>query len=171
MNVPIHPMLVHVPLGLAVILPAIAVILGVAIWRGRLRPIAWAAVVALQAVLFAGGLAALHSGEGEEERVESVVPEAVLEGHEDAARIFVGLAAATLVVGALALLGKKRLAHGAIALSAALTFAVLGSALWVGKLGGEIAYAHGAAAAYAASPPAGAPAGIAPVRASDEDDD
>ena len=157
MNVPIHPMLVHVPLGLAVILPAIAVVLAITIWRGRLRPLAWAAMVALQAVLFVGGLVALRSGEGEEERVESIVPKAALEEHEQAASIFVGLAAATMLVGTVALISNKRLANGAIVVSAAMTFAVLGTALWVGKRGGELAYAHGAAAAYAAPRATGAP--------------
>ena len=97
---PLHPSLVHLPLGLAVLMPFLAAGFGWAVWTGRVRLRAWAAVVALQAALVVGGLVALQSGKAEEERVESVVTDAAIETHEEAAELFLWAAGLTLVVAA-----------------------------------------------------------------------
>ena len=71
-SLPLHPAIVHLPLGLAFLMPALALGFGWALWTGRIRARAWIAIVALQAVLLGGGLAAMNTGEREEDRVETL---------------------------------------------------------------------------------------------------
>ncbi len=68
-SLPLHPALVHLPLGLAFVMPFLAVSLAWALWVRRVPRLTWAIVVALQTVLLAGGLVALRTGEAQ--RTES----------------------------------------------------------------------------------------------------
>ena len=69
-SLPLHPAIVHLPLGLAFVIPALAVGFAWALWTGRIRQRAsWIAILALQAVLLTAGLAAMNTGEREEDRV------------------------------------------------------------------------------------------------------
>jgi hypothetical protein len=165
-TVPLHPALVHVPLGLAAVLPLVAAGLAVALWRGLLARRAWIVLVALQALLVAGGAMALASGDREEDRVERVVGKAAVHRHEEAAEAFLWTAAAVLAAAAAVLVLPARAASaGAFAVVAG-TLLVGALALRAGKAGGELVYLHGAAAAYGAAP------GPAPVAgAGDRDDD
>lgn len=88
METPLHPALVHLPLGLAAVLPIAALGLALALWRGWLPARAWVGLVVLQAMLVAGGVVALRTGEADEERVERTVGEASIEAHEHAAQRF-----------------------------------------------------------------------------------
>ena len=147
-NVPLHPMIVHFPIVLSVLLPIVAI---AAIWAIRaqmLKPrLAWSIPLVLAVALLGSGYAASQTGEAEEDRVEKVVPESVLHEHEEAAERFVAI---TAVVALIALVG---LAGGAIG-SAARVVATVGSFVivlagyQVGKAGGELVYKHDAAAAY-----------------------
>lgn len=161
-TLPLHPAVVHLPLGLAMLMPFVAAGFGWAVWTGRVRPRAWLAVVALQLVLVGSGLVAMNTGEAEEDRVESVVQEAALSRHEALADQFVWSAAATLGITALVLLAGRRHRPGATraltATAVAATIGVSAMALRVGHAGGQLVYAHGAAAAYA-SPAASQPGG------------
>lgn len=159
-DLPLHPAIVHLPLGLAVVVPLLALAIGVAVRRGALPLRSWLIVVALQAVLVAGGLFALRTGEQDEERAEDRVAESTLDRHEALAKRFVWSAGGTLVLGAAVLVLRS---HPATAtLMAATTVASLltaGAGLQVGHSGGAIV--HG-------------PAGIAATAggtAADEDDD
>ena len=158
---PLHPSLVHLPLGLAVLMPFLAAGFGWAVWTGRVRLRAWAAVVALQAALVVGGLVALQSGKAEEERVESVVTDAAIETHEEAAELFLWAAGLTLVVAAGAFVGKAPVTRAAIGLSGVMMVGVLAAGIRVGHAGGQLVYAHNAASAYqtkTAATPGGAAA-------------
>lgn len=154
---PLHPLVVHLPLALALITPLLAAGLLLAWWRGWLPGRrAWAVIVVLQALLAVSAWTALRTGMAEEERVEKVVGESVLEAHEEAAEVFLGAVAGVLVLSALALLVP---AEGASRLVATLALAGMilgiGLAVRVGEAGGELVYRHGAATAYhAPAPPA-----------------
>lgn len=144
-----HPKLVHVPMALGVLMPFIALGLLLAWRRGWLPPRAWWVAVALQGVLLASGVVALRSGEAEEDRVESVVAEAQIEAHEEAAQVFVLGSAVVLAM----MLGAGVLAARGAGLPAAAaatvgTLVVLGLGYRTGQAGGELVYRHGAAAAY-----------------------
>jgi hypothetical protein len=156
-SVPLHPALVHVPLGLAFALPLLAAGLAVALWRGHVTRRAFLPLVLLQAVLVAGGVLALNSGEREERTVARIVGKAPIHEHEEAAEAFVraSVAALILAAGAAAVAGRTGRALSAATVVA--TLAVAGLAHRAGKAGGELVYARGAALAY--GPPA---AGAAP---------
>jgi uncharacterized membrane protein len=158
-NVPLHPALVHLPIGLALAAPALVVGLGFAIARGALPRRAWWVAVGLQVLLVAGGIAAAQFGDREEKRVARVVPESLIHEHEERAELF--LWSAAIGVGALTAAGLllARRPRGAIALAAAATVATAGLALYTGKAGGALVYDHGAASAWLPGP---APVAVRP---------
>lgn len=153
-TVPLHPALVHVPLGLALALPLVAGGLAYALWRGLAPRRTWLVAVALQAVLVAGGVAALRTGEADARRVEPVAGEAAVEAHEEAAEVFLWGAAAVLALAVTVLALPDRLAAAAALAATAGTLAVSVLAVRTGKAGGELVYARGAAAIYAGTAPA-----------------
>ncbi len=144
---PLHPAVVHLPMALAVLVPILAGLCLAAIWRGLLPARAWAAIVLLQALLLGTAWVALETGEHEEERVERWVGEQHIEAHEEAAERFMLLAGLTLLpIGAGLLPGRR--GFGARVAGTAAALAVLGAGAYVGHLGGELVYEHGAASAY-----------------------
>ncbi|MFO0584246.1 MAG: DUF2231 domain-containing protein [Anaeromyxobacter sp.] len=157
-TVPLHPAIVHVPLGLAFVIPLVAAAIAVAVQRQRLPRSALAVVVGLQLVVAGGGFVAMAIGDREAHRVEAVVGEPAVEAHEERAELFVWSSVAVLVAAAALLVVPAR-ALGA--LSAAVVVGSAGvAALGVraGHAGGQIVYTHGGAAAFGAHPP---PAAVA----------
>jgi uncharacterized membrane protein len=144
---PLHPAVVHLPIALAVLMPAIALVALLAIRRGAAATRTWAGVVLLQGLLLGSGWLAVETGEREEEQVERFVPEARIEEHEEAGERFRNVAAGALVVSALGLLAGRAGGAARIATVAA-GVAVLLAGVSVGHSGGELVYRHGAAEAY-----------------------
>ena len=140
-DLPLHPAIVHVPLGLAVVAPLLAFGIALAIRRGALPSRSWLIVVGLQAVLFCGGLLALRTGEQEEERVEERVAKSALDLHEAQAERFVWTAGGTLVVSAAALVLRSHAATAALMAATTLaTVVTAGVGLQVGHSGGAIVH-------------------------------
>lgn len=169
-SIPLHPALVHLPLGLAFILPALALGFAWAVWKGRVRPFAWLAIVVLQGVLLGGGLLAMKTGEREEERVESIVPETAIEQHQSYAEQFLWATGLTLATAGMVLVLRRR-PEAVRALTAATvlgTFVVAGTALRVGHAGGQLVYARNAGAAYASGNNKTAAAGEAAIETPSE---
>lgn len=165
-----HPKVVHVPMALGVLMPLIAGGLLLAWWRGWLPRRAWLLAAGLQAILVVSGVLALRSGEAEEERVERVVPEALIEAHEEAAEGFVWASGGVLVVMLLAAgLGARGAGLPLAGAATAGALLVLGLGYRTGQAGGALVYQHGAAAAYGAT--AGAPGAARPAVAPVRDDD
>lgn len=153
-TLPLHPAIVHLPLGLAFVLPFLAAALAVAVWRQRLPRAAFAVVVGLQALLVAGGVVAMQLGEREEDRVEVVAGKAVIHAHEERAEVFVWTAAGVLAAS-VALLFVPPAYVAALSVLVVLGtagVAVLGAL--TGHAGGQIVYAHGGAAAFGPGAPA-----------------
>ena len=144
---PLHPALVHLPIGLAVVMPFAAIAVLLAIRSGALPDRSWALVVALQLAVSLGGWAAFETGGQEEERVERVVSERFIEAHEEAAERFLFIAIGTLIATAAGLLQRRRgeIGRGLAVLGSVATLAAAAS---VGHLGGQLVYVHGAAGAY-----------------------
>ena len=146
METPLHPALVHLPLALSLVVP----LLLLAVWLGRAR-LGWvrttlALPVALQALLFAGAMVSMNTGEDEEERVENRVPHAAIEKHEDLAGAFTWAAGTVLAVLSLgALLSTRRAGRMLCAIAGAGSLAVAGLGLAAGHAGGDLVYVHGAA--------------------------
>jgi uncharacterized membrane protein len=146
---PLHPAVVHLPLGLAVLMPLIAAGFAWAVWTGRIGVNAWWAVVALQVLLVGSGYVAMRAGHAEEERVEAVVDASMIHEHEELAEQFVWGAGATLAIAVLVFVVRKSsatpLLMAAVVLAAV---AVAALAVRTGQAGGELVYVHGAASAY-----------------------
>ncbi len=163
---PLHPVIVHFPVVLALLLPIFA---GGALWaiRRGARPLrAWAIPAALAAALALSSWVAVETGEAAEDTVERVVPHAAMETHEDAAELFL---VASGVLAVVAVAGLARGAAGRTArVSAALgTLALVALAFRVGHSGGQLVYRYGAASAYTDS----SAAPVADSRSSDDGDD
>lgn len=169
-TVPLHPALVHVPLGLAFVLPLATVALAFALWRGLVPRRTWVVAVVLQAILLAGAGVALQTGERDEKRVERITGEAAIEAHEEAAEVFIWGAAIVLGLAAAVTVVPRRAVGAFAAVAAAGTFVVAGLAYRTGKAGGELVYARGGAAAYGPAATAGSTAQLELTDHENEDD-
>lgn len=148
---PLHPAVVHFPIVLMFAVPLVMAGALFAIRRGARPRRAWLLAVGTAAALSLSAWTAVQTGEREEERVEPVVTDAALEAHEEPAERFL------LLTGVLALVAAAGLAGGSagrIARVAALagSLGIVAAGIQVGHSGGELAYRHGAAAAYTAPP-------------------
>lgn len=166
-----HPKIVHLPLALALLMPFIAGGLAWAWWRDWLPARGWVVAIALQTALLGTGLAAIQTGEAQEERVESVVSERFIEAHAEAAEVFVwgsGVVLSLMLV-ALLMAGRRSAGLALAAVSTLGTLVVFVLGYRAGDAGGALVYEHGAAAVYAQ------PAGQAPPtpwgQIADDDDD
>ena len=175
-GMPLHPLVVHFPIVLTFLLP-ISVL--VALWtirRGTTRRRAWAVPFAVAAALSLSSFVAVETGENEEDRVERVVAEGVLHGHEEAAERFLVLSGVLLLIAAAGFL-PKTVGQAARLVTAVGAIALVAAGAQVGHSGGTLVYRHGAASAYA-DPAMARPGGesVAAVsaraeRADDEDRD
>jgi hypothetical protein len=148
-DIPLHAAIVHIPLGVAVVVPLFAIALSAALARGLVDRRAWVVVVALQAVVVVGGFAAMNTGHTEEETVERVVAKKPIHEHEERGEAFVYAATVTLALAASAFfVGPQRIAMiaGATALATVVNVVL---AVRAGQAGGELVFKHGAASAYA----------------------
>jgi hypothetical protein len=149
-SLPLHPAIVHLPLGLAFLMPALALGVAWTLWRGGIRSRAWLPVILLQAVLVSAGLVAMKTGERDEERVERIVPAAAIHRHEEYAEQFVWAAGLTLVPAVLVFVFRKpAVARAMTILTVAGTFVSAAAAIRAGHAGGQLVYMHNAGAAYA----------------------
>jgi uncharacterized membrane protein len=144
---PLHPLIVHLPIAMTVLLPLFGLGALIAIRRGaRVLPV-WALATAMIALTIGSGLLAKETGEDEEDAVEKVVPRQAIHTHEEAADAFV---LATGIVLVIAGVGFVRGSVGSTArtVAAAGTLAVLYMGYNVGHTGGQLVYRDGAASAY-----------------------
>jgi uncharacterized membrane protein len=145
---PLHPLIVHFPIVLVVLLPGIAL---AALWlirRGSEPRRAWALPLVTATALSLSAWVAVMTGEQEEDRVEEIVGDAPLESHEESAEVFLMLSGAMvlLAAGGMAPGSAGRMARVAATVGAV---ALVGAGVQVGRSGGELVYRHGAASAYA----------------------
>jgi hypothetical protein len=149
-GVPLHPALVHLPLGLAFILPFLALAAVIGWWKGWATRRAWAVIVVLQLVLLGAGLYVKTTGEHEERVVRRIFPRGTVRSHSQAADYFVWSTGITLVVAGLGLALKDRKAQWAATAATVATFVVAAVGVRVGHLGGVLVYQKGAAMIYTA---------------------
>lgn len=145
---PLHPAVVHLPIALAVLAPIVALGALLFIRRGTKVRTAWGMFVGSLAALLLAGWVSLQTGEQQEEKVEDVVGEASIHGHEEAAEFFMLTTAGVLVLG-LAGFASGRLGQVGRLAATMGTVAILGSGWRVGHSGGMLVYRDGAASAYA----------------------
>ncbi|GMR12694.1 MAG: hypothetical protein BMS9Abin29_0886 [Gemmatimonadota bacterium] len=156
---PLHPAIVHLPIALVILIPIFAFGALWAIHRGRMTKRVWGLPVALMALLVASAWLALETGEREEETVEAIVAESAIDAHEEAAEQLIAVGVTILLLSSLGLF-SGRLGGTARWVGAAGSLVLLAAGVQVGRLGGELVYRHGAAAAYVDSTPGvGQPSG------------
>ena len=160
LGVPLHPLVVHFPIVLSVLLPISALAALWAIRKGTTPRGAWALPLAVAAALTVSAYVAAETGEREEDRVERVVAERAIHGHEEAAERFLVLSGVLVLVAGVGLL-PRTLGEAARLVTAVGALGLLAAGVQVGHSGGELVYRHGAASAYADG--AGAPGGTAPA--------
>ncbi len=169
---PLHPAIVHFPIVLVVLLPFFALGALWAIRHGASIRRAWLLPTAVAAALTLSALIALRTGKAQGERVERVVPERVVDAHEEAAERFLVLSGVLLVVAGAGLAGGV-VGRAARLVSTVGALGLIVAGVQVGKSGGELDYKHGAASIYAGAPATTASAvaegARAAQRAQDED--
>jgi uncharacterized membrane protein len=165
MQIPNHPLVVHFPLALAVLMPFLILAVAFLMKKNKISNEGWLLIVGLQLVTTVTGYISLQTGETEESIVERVVDKKLIHEHEEAAEIFVG---STVVVLALSI--AVYFLRAEFQLYVQLGIALVGFlstyfAFNAGQLGGELVYEHGAASAYAQviASPQEEPEGILPT--------
>jgi cytochrome b len=150
-----HPKLVHLPLGLAMVMPLIAAFLALGWWRGWFSLRLWGLAVGLQLLLVGSTYLAMEAGEDEEDRVEDVISHDLIHEHEEKAEDFMTSTIVVLVLmGAALAVSKKKAGLPLAAISVAGTLVSVGLAYRAGEAGGDLVYRHGAASAYTDGAPA-----------------
>lgn len=175
---PLHPAVVHLPLGIAFLMPFLVLTALVVAWREGPSRRLLAPLVLSQAILLVGAIVAKEQGEEDEEivehRVEAAGAERALEDHEDLANQFTAASGAVLVVLAAALVAPLPARRWTLLAGGAGTLLVTGLGLATGHAGGELVYVHNAAAPHVELAASGA--NLAPGEAAsrgerDDDDD
>jgi len=154
---PLHPVVVHLPIALAVVVPLFAVGGWLAIRSGYLPARAWLAAVVLQVLLAGSAWIAVDTGGDQYDRVKKVVAEEQIGEHAEAGEWFAYAATAAALIFAAGLAGD-RIARPARVAAALASLFVLATAVRTGYLGGELVYKHGAARAYTESESSAPPA-------------
>jgi len=147
-GIPLHPLIVHFPIVLAVLLPISAIVALWAIGKGTTPRRAWAVPLAFSAALALSAWVATETGEGEEERVEEIVGDRPMHAHEEAAERFLLLSGLVLLVAGAGLL-PRTVGQAARFVATAGALGLVAAGVQVGHSGGALVYEHGAASAYA----------------------
>lgn len=148
-SLPLHPVVVHVPLGVCVIMPLVLVVLTLALKRGWATKRAFLLAGLMQAVVVVGAGVSIVTGEVDEERIEATVPEALVEPHERLGQVFLAASALSLVLVVLTAVVRASWTKRLAIASTLASLGVVGAAIAVGHTGGELVYRRGAAAGYA----------------------
>jgi uncharacterized membrane protein len=145
-DLPLHPIVVHFPIVLGVVLPVAALLIWWAIRKEYLQQKVWVFIPALALVYSLSAVVAAELGEDDEEKVEKVVAEKIIHEHEEAAEMIPWIAG-TLFLASLVGLRKInsdqiRLAVAVVSLIAVIPLAE------TGHTGGQLVYQYGAANAH-----------------------
>jgi len=174
MELPLHPAIVHLPIGIVFVMPFITLLLVFLFRRKIIKKSGFVIIVALHIFLVGTSYLALETGEEEEHRVEKVVNEQFIESHEEKAEIFMAISSLVLIGSFLLFLlpASRFLSLGLGALFVS-QLALIFLGYQVGHTGGELVYVHGAAKAYAEKVKNSSEVGTGGLkeRAEHEDDD
>lgn len=155
MSTPFHPVIVHIPLVISLIMPILVLIFAVMIKLNKLSPRGWLVIIGFQLMTTISGYVALESGEIEEDIVEKIVDKKYINEHENAAEIYVGSTVLVLVFCIAVFFISEKLQLKMQILIALLAIASSALGYRAGKYGGELVYKYGAASAYLNSDRAG----------------
>ncbi|MBX7056853.1 MAG: hypothetical protein K1X75_02215 [Leptospirales bacterium] len=152
-ELPCHPLLVHLPLGLAFLIPVAALAAAFLQIVGHRLLTLWNLLLLLHLLLVASLVLTKWSGEQAAPAVEPLVAQEALERHAFDGGLLLAAASVALLVWLVA--WRKGFARGAVSalLLAASTFPGLALALRTGSSGGALVYVHGSYRAWIQSNP------------------
>ena len=168
----LHPAIVHLPLGVAIVLPVLG-LLGLWLHFKRRDESAvfarfWAGLMVCLIAASVGAFLAHETGEAGEHVIGKYMPEGAIELHEKYSKIFSALLYAASLVGALVFFLRGRLKGYAILTVTALCGAALFAGILTGNAGGELVYKH-KAANYLGQDTGARPAKAKPEKSDKED--
>ena len=148
-SLPLHPMIVHIPIVLALAVPIIALLVLLGRYFDKLGRRAWIGFAVLQVLLAGSAFAAMQFGEQDEEIAEEVVSHHAIEEHEEAGERMAWTAGIVALLGVGGLLVPVPIVRKSL-LSVAVvgSFVTAGMGVAAGHTGGELVYKHGAAQAH-----------------------
>jgi len=166
---PLHPMVVHFPIVLSVLIPLAMIAVIAASKKITNQRAAWAVIFGFCVLLTVSSVISMKLGEREEEKVEKVVSEQIVENHAEWAEDFVWATFLPLLFTGLML--KKK--HPSLKyLAAASGVAVLALGVITGHEGAELVYQHNAGKVYlSAAASSGGGSALAGEKVKDDDDD
>ena len=97
-DLPLHPVVVHFPIVLGVLLPFAAILVWWGIKKNIVPQKVWAVVIALVLVYGASALVAVEMGEKDEDKVEEVIAEKLIEEHEETGEMIPWVAGGLLLI-------------------------------------------------------------------------
>lgn len=147
-ELPLHPVLVHFPLVLGALLPAIIVMIRLGIRTKYFAEATWFLVPLALLVTLGSGYAAMRAGGQDEEIVERMVSEDAIEFHEERAKEFMYAAAGLFLISLVPLRLKSRQRAMVEMLVFAGSIGVMYLALQAGHTGGALVYQLDAPAAH-----------------------
>ncbi len=150
---PLHPAVVHLPLALTFVLPALIIVFIWAIRSGKMSREMWVVIVGLQLLITASGYISLELGETDEEKVSKVAGILLMQTHEQTAEIFVGTTVVSLAVGVVAIFLQAQFQIYARLGVLVLSLISCVFAFKTGQLGGEIVYAQNGASVHSNASP------------------
>lgn len=148
MQEPLHPIIVHFPIALTVILPVLILVFAFMMKLNKLSRQTWLIIIGLQLATTVTGYIALETGETDEDVVEKVVDRKFIHEHEEAAEIFVGATVVALVLSIGSFFLKTQILFTVQLVIGFVSLICCYLAYNTGILGGELVYKHGAASAY-----------------------
>lgn len=143
---PLHPIVVHLPIVMMLLLPFVIAVLIVAEKKGIIHEKLWYAVAFYQAIVTGASFLALKLGERDEELVEKFVSEKIIENHEEWGEMlaWTALAIFIMILGSIVLKKIKMMKVMTLVASIGGLLPVV----MAGHTGGELVYRHGAAQAH-----------------------
>lgn len=145
-NLPLHPLIVHFPIVLGVLLPFAGLVLWWSIKKEWVPQKAWAVVTALALVYSVSAVVTVELGERDEDKVEKVVSERVIEEHEEAGEMIPWVAGSLFLISFAGLLIKR--SHHARMAVVVLSLVAIIPLIDAGHTGGKLVYQYGAANAH-----------------------
>jgi uncharacterized membrane protein len=151
--IPVHPLVVHFPIALTFILPVLILAFAFMIRTQKMSSHAWLIIIGLQLTTVVTGYIAIETGETDEKIAERVVSKKLIHEHEEAAKVFVGVAVLALVSSIAVFFIRKDFQFKMyIAIMMLNLIAVI--LVWrAAHSGGELVYLHGAASAHEITEP------------------
>lgn len=147
-DLPWHPVVIHLPLALAVLTPILIILVLLGIVKCKWPRSTWAIIVLICALGAGSGFMATQTGEDVEDQVETVVAKDLIHEHEDAGEWFSYGLWILLFLAVIPFIPRKNQeALWPYLPALIMAFIVLAMGMRTGHSGGSLVYKHNAASA------------------------